>query len=131
GPAGDAAAAAPMTVVGLALLVGCANLASFPLAQARDRPKEVAIRLAIGARRSVLVRQFLVESLVLSAVGGVAGVFVSGAALRAVLRAGLPLPLPITLDGSLDWRGLSFSVAASALAGVLCCVLSRLRATRA
>jgi ABC-type antimicrobial peptide transport system permease subunit len=92
-----------MVVVGLVLLVACANLASFLLAQARDRRKEVAIRLAIGAKRSVLVRQFLVESLLLSAAGGVAGVLVSGVALRAVLHADLPVPLPITLDVSLDW----------------------------
>ena len=125
------AAAALMIVVGLVLLVACANLASFLLAQARDRRKEVAIRLAIGAKRSVLVRQFLVESLLLSAAGGVAGVIVSGAALRAVLHADLPLPLPITLDVSLDWRVLTFTVAASAIAGVLFGLLPALQATRA
>ena len=125
------AAAALMIVVALVLLVACANLASFLLAQARDRRKEVAIRLAIGAKRSVLVRQFLVESLVLAAVGGLAGVLVSGAALRAVLHADLPLPLPITLDVSLDWRVLTFAVAASAIAGVLFGLLPALQATRA
>ncbi len=120
-----------MVVVGLVLLVACANLASFLLAQARDRRKEVAIRLAIGANRSVLVRQFLIESLLLSAVGGVAGVLVSGVALHAVLRADLPLPLPITLDVSLDWRVFSFAIAASAIAGVLFGLLPALQATRA
>jgi len=125
------AAAALMIVVGLVLLVACANLASFLLAQARDRRKEVAIRLAIGAKRGALVRQFLVESLLLSVAGGVAGVIVSGAALRAVLHADLPLPLPITLDVSLDWRVLTFAVAASAIAGVLFGLLPALQATRA
>ncbi len=125
------AAAALMVVVGLVLLVACANLASFLLAQARDRRKEVAIRLAIGAKRSVLVRQFLVESLLLSATGGLLGVIVSGVALRAVLHADLPLPLPITLDVSLDWRVLSFAIAASAIAGVLFGLLPALQATRA
>lgn len=125
------AAAALMIVVGLVLLVACANLASFLLAQARDRRKEVAIRLAIGAKRTVLIRQFLVEALVLSAVGGVAGVIVSGIALRAVLSADLPVPLPITLDIGLDWRVLTFSFAASAIAGVLFGLLPALQATRA
>ena len=125
------AAAALMVVVGLVLLVACANLASFLLAQARDRRKEVAIRLAIGAKRSVLVRQFLIESLLLSAVGGVAGVIVSGVALRAVLHADLPVPLPITLDVSLDWRVLTFTIVASAVAGVLFGLLPALQATRA
>ena len=125
------AAAALMVVVGLVLLVACANLASFLLAQARDRRKEVAIRLAIGAKRGVLVRQFLVESLVLASLGGVAGVVLSGVALRAVLRADLPVPLPITLDVSLDWRVLAFPIAASAIAGVLFGLAPALQATRA
>jgi predicted permease len=125
------AAAALMIVVGLVLLVACANLASFLLAQARDRRKEVAIRLAIGAKRRVLVRQFLIESLLLAAVGGAAGVAFSGVALRAVLHADLPVPLPITLDVSLDWRVLSFTILASAVAGVLFGLLPALQATRA
>jgi predicted permease len=125
------AAAALMVVVGLVLLVACANLASFLLAQARDRRKEVAVRLAIGAKRSVLVRQFLVESLLLAAVGGVTGVIVSGVAMRAVLRADLPVPLPLTFDVSLDWRVLSFAIGASVIAGVLFGLAPALQATRA
>ncbi|HUQ80424.1 MAG TPA: ABC transporter permease, partial [Gemmatimonadaceae bacterium] len=125
------AAAALMVVVGLVLLVACANLASFLLAQARDRRKEVAIRLAIGAKRSVLVRQFLVESLLLATVGGVLGVALSGIALRMLLRADLPVPLPITLDVSVDWRVLVFALGASAVAGVLFGLLPALQATRA
>lgn len=124
------AAAALMAVVGLVLLVACANLASFLLAQARDRRKEVAIRLAIGAKRSTLIRQFLIEALLLATVGGIGGVLLAGVALRAVLRADLPVPLPITIDVSLDWRVLAFSVVASALAGVMFGLLPALSATR-
>ena len=125
------AAAALMIVVGMVLLVACANLASFLLAQARDRRKEVAIRLAVGAKRSVLVRQFLIESLCLAAVAGVAGTLVSNVALRAVLKADLPLPLPITFDISIDWRVLTFTILASGAAGVLFGLLPALQATRA
>jgi putative ABC transport system permease protein len=125
------AAAALMVVVGLVLLVACANLASFLLAQARDRRREVAIRLAIGANRTVLVRQFLVEALLLAAVGGLAGVLLSGVALRAALGADLPVPIPLTIDVSLDWRVLTFAVGASAIAGVLFGLLPALQATRA
>ena len=77
------------------------------------------------------MRQFLVESLLLSAAGGVAGVLLSGVALRAVLHADLPVPLPITLDVSLDWRVLAFTVLASVVAGVLFGLLPALQATRA
>jgi predicted permease len=125
------AAAALMAVVGLVLLVACANLASFLLAHARDRRKEVAIRLAIGAKRGALIRQFLVEALLLATVGGIAGVLLAGVALRAVLRADLPVPLPITVDVSLDWRVLAFSILASAIAGVMFGLLPALQATRA
>jgi predicted permease len=124
------AAVALTVVVGLVLLVACANLASFLLAQARDRQREIAIRLAIGANRRLLVRQLLVESLLLSAVGGVAGVFLSRLALDALLSTNLPLPLPIRLDVSLDARILGFAILASLAAGVLFGLVPALQATR-
>jgi predicted permease len=125
------AAAALMVVVGLVLLVACANLASFLLAQARDRQRDIAIRLAIGASRRALVQQLLTESLLLATVGGVAGVLLSRIALKALLGADLPLPLPISLDVSLDVRVLTFAIGASALAGMLFGLLPALQATRA
>ena len=124
------AATALMAVVGLVLLVACANLASFLLAQARDRQRDVAIRLAIGATRRALVQQLLTESLLLALVGGVAGVLLSRLALGALLGANLPLPIPITLDVSLDARVLGFAIGASAVAGVLFGLLPALQTTR-
>lgn len=124
------AAAALMAVVGLVLLVACANLASFLLAQARDRQRDIAIRLAIGASRRALVQQLLTESLLLATAGGLAGVVLSRVALRALLGADLPLPLPISLDVSLDARVLLFAIGASVLAGVLFGLLPALQATR-
>jgi predicted permease len=124
------AATALMAVVGLVLLVACANLASFLLAQARDRQRDVAIRLAIGASRRVLIQQFLTESLLLATIGGVAGVLLSRAALSALLGADLPLPVPISLDVSLDARVLLFAIGASAVAGVLFGLLPALQTTR-
>ncbi len=117
-------------VVGLVLLVACANLASFLLAQARDRQREVAIRLALGATRVVLVRQMLIEAILLAAIGGAIGVALSRLALGALLRAQLPLPLPITLDVTLDAHILAFAVLASLGAGVLFGLLPALQATR-
>lgn len=124
------AAAALMVVVGLVLLVACANLASFLLAQARDRQRDIAIRLAIGASRRALVQQLLTESLLLATAGGIAGVLLSRVALKVLLGANLPLPLPIALDVSLDARVLAFAIGASALAGVLFGLLPALQATR-
>jgi predicted permease len=124
------AAGALMVVVGLVLLVACANLASFLLAQARDRQRDIAIRLAIGASRRALVQQLLTESLLLAIAGGVAGLLLSRAALAALLGADLPLPLPISLDVSLDARVLTFALVASAVAGLLFGLVPALQATR-
>ena len=124
------AATALMAVVGLVLLVACANLASFLLAQARDRQRDIAIRLAIGASRRALVQQLLTESLLLAVVGGALGVLLSRVALSALLGANLPLPIPISLDVSLDPRVLAFAILTSALAGVLFGLLPALQTTR-
>jgi len=124
------AVTALMVVVGLVLIIACANLASFLLAQARDRQREIAIRLAIGATRRALIRQLLVESLLIAIAGGVLGVVMSSLALRTLLGADLPIPLPISLDVSVDGRVLSFVLATSIVAGILFGLLPALQATR-
>jgi len=108
-----------MAVVGLVLLIACANLASFLLARAADRRKEIAVRLAMGARRRDLIGQLLTETLMLAGLGGLLGVGVAAWSLKALVAADLPLPVPISLDLSLDSTVLVFSIGVSLAAGVL------------
>ncbi len=107
-----------MVVVGLVLLLACMNLASFLLARAVDRRKEIAIRLSLGASRRSLIGQLLTETMVLGLLGGVAGIVVALGLLRALLNADLPIPVPITLDPNLDGRVLAFSLLVSVVAGL-------------
>ncbi len=119
-----------LAVVGLVLLITCANLASFLLAQARDRRREIAVRLALGARRGVLVRQLLTESILLSLLGGTAGIVLARVLLHLLAGADLPLPIPVTLDLSLDPVVLGFALVVSIVAGMLFGLVPALQSTR-
>lgn len=119
-----------MVVVGMVLLIACANLASFLLARATERKKEVAIRLALGAKRSALIRQLLTESTVLALVGGAAGVAVAVIAVRLGMSVELPFTIPIELDTGLDLPVLGFSFAISLLGGLFFGLVPALQATK-
>ena len=105
-------------VVALILLMACVNLASFLLARALDRKKEIALRLALGATRRNLIGQLLTETLLLSFLGGVAGMALSMAFLKLLIGADLPLPVPITLNLDPDASVLGFSLLISLVAGL-------------
>ncbi len=119
-----------MVVVGLVLLIACANLASFLLARAADRRREIAVRIALGAARGRIVGQLLTEAVMLALVGGAAGIGLAAWSLRLLLTADLPLPLPITIDASLDGTVLSFSLGVSVAAGLLFGLAPSVQATR-
>jgi len=116
-------------VVGLVLLIACTNLAGFLLARSLDRRREIAIRLAMGATRRTLIGQLLTETILLSILGGAAGVGLSIWLLRILLSAELPLPIPITLDLSPDATVLAFSFAVSMAAGLLLGIVPALQST--
>jgi putative ABC transport system permease protein len=112
--------------VGLVLLIACANVASLLLARAAGRQKEMAIRAAIGAGRGLIIRQLLVESLLLASLGSIVG-FMAGVVGARALVALSPGNLPrinelaqSTLTGALlDWRLLGFTLALAIVTGVL------------
>jgi predicted permease len=111
-----------MGLVSLVLLLVCVNLAGLLLARAAARQHEIAIRLAIGAARSRLVRQLLAETLVLTAIGGAAGLALAGG-LGGYLVSLFSNGNTLSLDLTPDWRVLGFtagvSVAACLVAGLL------------
>lgn len=123
------AAGLMLGVVGLVLLIACANLASFLLAQAADRRKEIAVRLALGARRGRLVQQLLTESTLLALTGGLAGLAVAYGLLQILLHADLPLPFPVALDLSMDPVVLGFGLVITVGAGLFFGLLPALQAT--
>ncbi len=118
-------------VVGLVLLIACANLASLQLARGSRRQKELAVRLAVGANRRRIVRQLLTESVTLSVAGGALGLVVAVAMLRALAAASTALPVPIDESiVSLDARVLSFVALVSVATGILFGVLPALQSSR-
>jgi macrolide transport system ATP-binding/permease protein len=106
-------------LVALVLVIACANVANLLLARARSRSREIAIRLAVGASRLRLLRQLLLESLVLALLGGLLGLAFAYGGIRFLQRIQVPTDLPIVIDVQLDYRVLLFSFFV-ALASALC-----------
>jgi putative ABC transport system permease protein len=108
-----------MGMVGLLLLIACANLANLMLARAAGRRQEFGIRIALGAGKWRIVRQMLIESLLLSITGAGLGLLIAGWASRLLLSTMWSGFTPLTLDGSPDLRVLAFTAIASLATGLL------------
>jgi predicted permease len=106
-----------LTAVVMVLLIACANLASFQLARAASRHKEMAIRAALGARRLVLMRQLITESMLLAALGGGLGLLLSFWA-KDLLLAVSPADFPRAAAVNIDGRVLLFSLLLTLFAGL-------------
>ncbi len=101
------------------LLIACANLAGLLLVRAIRRRREVAVRMALGARAATLLQQAILESLVLSVTGGVVGLALAAVALR-VGRSWLPETLPRVNEIGLDWQVVAFALLLAIATGVIC-----------
>jgi putative ABC transport system permease protein len=115
--------------VGLVLLIACANVANLLLARSAARQKEIAIRAAMGASRGRVLRQMLTESILLSAIGGIAGLLLSiwlTDLLMSIVPEGAPRPDHV----GIDYRVLIFTLSISALTGILFGIVPALQASK-
>src|SRR5215831_9424139 len=119
--------------VAFVLLIACANVANLLLVRATGRRREIAIRAAIGGSRARIIRQLLTESVVLSSAGGVLGLALGWAGIRALLSintAGLPRVGADGVNVGLDWRVVAFTVAISIVTGVLFGLIPALQSSK-
>ncbi|MGE0863598.1 MAG: ABC transporter permease [Vicinamibacterales bacterium] len=117
-----------MAMVGLVLLIACANVANLLIARGFMRQKEIAVRLSLGASRGQLVRQLLTESVLLSFIGGAIGIFLSVALTQALISL-IPADQPLLVRPTPDLRILLFTFSLTLVTGVVFGLLPALRAS--
>jgi macrolide transport system ATP-binding/permease protein len=125
------ASAVLLGLVGMVLLIACANVANLLLSQAAARNREVCVRLAVGASRRRLIRQLLTESVLLALAGGGVGLLLAFWLSRLMSRMRSPTSIPFELDFSLDHRVLLYTMGISLLAGLAFGLAPALQASKA
>ncbi len=119
-----------MCMVGLVLLIACANVANLLIARAMARQKEIAVRLSVGASRGQLVRQLLIESTALALIGGAAGLFLSFWTTKGLLAMLPQEGTPLVLRAEPDARILIFTFVLSLATGIIFGLIPALKSTR-
>jgi len=125
-----AMSAAVMAIVVLLLLIACVNVANLFLARARDRAREMAIRLSLGATRAALIRQLLIESLMFAGLSALVGLGIAKWAIALGNQIRLPLDVDFSAGLELSPTVLGFTLVASGLAALLFGIAPALQATR-
>ena len=108
-----------LALAGLVLLLACFNVANILLVRATTREHEIAVRAALGASQSRLIRQILVENLLLAVLGGLVGLALGRGASRMLSAIHLGVGLPIQLDFAFDWRVFGVALACAVLSGIV------------
>ncbi len=119
-----------LVLAALVLVLACVNVANILLVRATVRQREMAIRAALGAARSRLIRQLLTESLLLGILGGAAGILLGMWASGLVSSINLKTQLPVRLEFGFDWRVFGYAFAAALFTGIVVGIVPALRASR-
>ncbi len=121
----------PLLLVSLVLLMACGNVANMSLAKSASRRREIAIRLAVGARRGRILRQLLTESALLAALGGAGGLVLAFWAISAMESLKPLMPGYVSYQSRFDWQSLTFAMLVAAGCGLFFGVVPALRASGA
>jgi predicted permease len=120
----------PIVVIALLLLIACSNVVNMLLARALDRRREVAVQLAMGASRARLIRQLMMEGLLIASGAGALGFALTCWLMHLLSRLRLPHAMPVQFNVEVDWRVLVFTIGLTTVTGLAIGLLPAMQATR-